>query len=97
MGDTDQAQGADFEYAIASILTHKDIDPQRRDSALNLNVQPYQVLSVQEHQRDELLIDVLWEGLKTQPGNVGLHEAKELVQHFSLHSYHLTAVQKMTL
>ncbi len=74
MSYSDQTKDSDFEKPITSILTHENIDSESRYSAFDLNVEPDQILSVQEHQRNQLLVDVLWKRLKWKSSDVSLHE-----------------------
>lgn len=94
MGDTDEAHHSDFEDTIACVFTNEDVQSQRGYSPLDLDVYPDEVLSIEQHQRDQLFVDVLGKGLEGETSDVSLHEAKELVQHFALDSDHLTSSQK---
>lgn len=62
--DTDKAHDSNLEDAIACILTDEYIDSEGSHTLLNLDIDPNQVLPCQQHQRDQLFVDVLREGLK---------------------------------
>ena len=92
MSNSNEAENTDFEHFVASVLSHEQIHSQRGHPALDLNIKPDEVLPVEEHQADELLVDVLRERLKRKPRNVRLEEAQELVQHFAFYSDDLTII-----
>ena len=91
MRNADQAHDTDFEDSISSIFTNEKVDAQRGHTSLHLYVYPDQVLSIEKHQGDQLLVDMLREGLKAEPRNISLHETKELVQNFALDTNNLAA------
>ena len=64
MSNSNEAENTDFEHFVASVLSHEQVYSQRGYPALDLNIKPDEVLSVEEHQTDELLVGVLRERLK---------------------------------
>ena len=95
MRDTDQAKDSDLEYAITCIFTHKYVHSEGRYTSFYLNIEPDQVLSIQEHQRYKLLVDVLWKRFEGQSSYVRFHESEELIQNFSFHSNDVTKRRKI--
>lgn len=90
MRDANQTKDSDLENSISSIFPNKDVYPERRYSSFDLNIEPDQVLSVKEHEWDQLLIDVLRKSFEWEASNVSFHEAQKLVQNFAFNSDHLT-------
>ena len=95
VSNTDQAEYTNFKYSITSILSYKEIDTKSSDSISNLDIDPDQILSIHQHQRYQLFIDVLGKRLERKPSDICLHEAQELVQDFSFDSNHLAIVHKI--
>ena len=90
MSDSYEAKYPNLKYPVSSVLSHKEVCPESCDSLFDLDVEPAEVLPVQEHKRDQLLVDLLWESLNWKPGDVCFHEAEELIQNFAFHANHLT-------
>ena len=75
MSNTDQAEYTNFKHSITSILSYKEIDTKSSDSISNLDIDPDQILSIHQHQRYQLFIDVLGKRLERKPSDICLHEA----------------------
>ena len=61
MGNADQAEDADFEDFVPTILTDEEVGSECCDALFDLDVEPAEILSVEEHQWDQLSIDVFGE------------------------------------
>ena len=79
MSDPYEAENPYLKYPVSSVLPHKEVCPQGCNSLLDLDVEPTEVLPIQKHERDQLLVDFLWESLNWKSSDVCFHEAKELV------------------
>ena len=89
MSDPYEAEHPYLEYPVSSVLPHEEVCPEGCNSLFDLDVEPAEVLPVQEHKRDQLLVDLLWESLNWKPGDVCFHEAEELVEHFAFDSHYI--------
>ena len=92
MSDSNQAQDADFKDSVARVLADEQIDSQSGHSSLDLNVEPDQVLPIEQHQADQLFVDVLGKRLERQSRDIRLQKAKKLIQHFAFDSDDLTKI-----
>ena len=61
MGNADQAEDADFEDFVSAILTDEEVGTEGSDALFDLDVEPAEILSVEEHKWDQLSIDVFGE------------------------------------
>ena len=64
MSNSNETENTNFEYFVASVLSHEQVHSQRGHPTLDLNIKPDEVLPVEEHQTDELLVDILRESLE---------------------------------
>ena len=63
MSDPYEAENSYLKYPISSVLPDEEVCSQGCNSLFDLDVEPAEVLPVQEHKRDQLLVDLLWESL----------------------------------
>ena len=91
--DAHEAAERQLVHVVPDVLAHEDVGLDGCDSSIDLEVEPNQVIVVQQKQTIQLLVQFLRESLHSQVGNFRLYNPQEAVQQFALHLYHKLMVQ----
>lgn len=75
VGYADETQEANLVDVVAEVNPNKHVHPQRCHTLLHLQVKPDDVVRVKKLQTDDFLVDVLWERLNGESGQVGLDDS----------------------